>query len=185
MHDTTNIPLPEPSSGDLNRALHNQYYNMCCAKAGVATQLCGWIFGLPLVTGHSDDDRQIADTKILELQKEFTETTDATKDKPCLNVLDKDYDQVLETVKHGQLYCNSARPDYGGRFGDNKILQTGCVAVVRSGNERAVTNRSKLSWFVKRGCTDQLWDIDLLCDVWEAFTFRVNFEALVFVENII
>jgi hypothetical protein len=73
MHDTTNIPLPSLSSGHLNRALHNVYYNQCCAKAGVAVQLCCWIFGLPLVTGHSDDDRQIEDTKILELQKEFSE----------------------------------------------------------------------------------------------------------------
>jgi hypothetical protein len=39
MHDTTNIEMPQPSSGDMNRALHNQYYGMCCAKAGVAVQL--------------------------------------------------------------------------------------------------------------------------------------------------
>ena len=53
MHGRTNIPLPSPSFGDLNRALRNMYYNMCCAKAGVTVQLCCWIFGLPLVTGHS------------------------------------------------------------------------------------------------------------------------------------
>ena len=58
MHDTSNIPFPDPSSRDLNRALHNKYYGMCCAKAGVAIQLCSWIFGLPLVTGHSDLQRR-------------------------------------------------------------------------------------------------------------------------------
>mmetsp|Transcript_12052 Transcript_12052/g.17304 ORF Transcript_12052/g.17304 Transcript_12052/m.17304 type:complete len:134 (+) Transcript_12052:51-452(+) len=65
--DTTNIPYPDPNSGDLNRALHN----MCCAKAGIAAQLCCWIYGLPLVTGHSDDDKQINDTQILRQQQEF------------------------------------------------------------------------------------------------------------------
>ena len=29
MHDTTNIPWPNPSSGDVNRALYNKYYNQC------------------------------------------------------------------------------------------------------------------------------------------------------------
>mmetsp|Transcript_12051 Transcript_12051/g.17302 ORF Transcript_12051/g.17302 Transcript_12051/m.17302 type:complete len:105 (+) Transcript_12051:610-924(+) len=44
---------------------------MCCAKAGIAAQLCCWIYGLPLVTGHSDDDKQINDTQILRQQQEF------------------------------------------------------------------------------------------------------------------
>jgi hypothetical protein len=39
MHDMSNIELPAPSSGDLNQALHNAYYGMCCVKAGVAMQL--------------------------------------------------------------------------------------------------------------------------------------------------
>jgi hypothetical protein len=171
MHDTTNIPLPNPSSGDLNRALHNQYYNMCCAKAGVAVQLCCWIFGLPLVTGHSDDDKQIDDTKILELQKEFTEN-DATSNIPFLNVFDKGYHKLLEALRQGQLCL---RPqDANEEFGGNKVLRTGCIAVVRSGNERGV-NRCKTSWFVKRGSKDNQWDIEFLCDMWEAYTFQVNF----------
>jgi hypothetical protein len=171
MHDTTNIPLPSPSAGDLNRALHNKYYNMCCAKAGVAVQLCCWIFGLPLVTGHSDDDRQIEDTKILELQKEFSEN-DSTSHRPFLNVFDKGYHQLLQAMRHGQMCC---RPDEADEhFGGDKVLRSGCVAVVRSGNERGV-NRCKMSWFIKRGCSEQTWDIGLLCNVWEAFSFRINF----------
>jgi hypothetical protein len=144
---------------------------MCCAKAGAACQLCGWIFGLPLVTGHSDDDWQIRDTRILELQKEFAEN-DPSSVKQFLNIFDKGYHMLLETQKHGQLCCQPDKSDE--QFGGNKVLRTGCVAVVRSGNERAV-KRCKLSWFLKRGCVDQLWEIDLLCDVWEAFSFRVNF----------
>jgi len=166
MHDTTNIPLPNPSSGDLNRALHNQYYNMCCAKAGVAVQLCCWIFGLPVVTGHSDDD-----TKILELQKDFTEN-DATSNIPFLNVFDKGYHKLLEALRQGQLCL---RPqDANEEFGGDKVLRTGCIAVVRSGKEKGV-NRCKTSWFVKRGYKDNQWDIKFLCDMWEAYTFQVNF----------
>ena len=73
MHDTTNIELQQPSSGDMQRALHNKYYSMTCAKAGVAVQLCNWIYGLPLVTGHSSDDQQIEQTNVLNLQKTFAE----------------------------------------------------------------------------------------------------------------
>jgi hypothetical protein len=127
MHDTTNIPLPAPSSGDLNQALHNKYYNMCCAKEGIAVQLCCWIYGLPLVTGHSNNDRQIEDTKILEMQKEFSEN-DPTSDRPFLNILDKGYHQILETQKHGQLCL---RPqDANEQFTGDKVLRTGCIAVV-------------------------------------------------------
>ena len=45
---------------------------------------------------------------------------------------------------------------------------TGCVAVVRLGNEWGV-NRCKMPWFIKRGCTDQPRDIGLLWNRWEAF----------------
>ena len=48
------------------------------------------------------------------------------------------------------------------KFGGNKVLRAGCAAVVRSGNEQGV-NQSKMSWFIKRGCSDQLQDVNLLC----------------------
>ena len=60
---TTNFPMQRPTDAALQRALYSAYYAMCCAKAGVATQLCSWIYGLPLQTGHSDDTRFIADSK--------------------------------------------------------------------------------------------------------------------------
>ena len=127
MHDTTNIPLPVPSSGDLNRALYSAYYNMCCAKAGVAVQLCSWIFGLPLVTGHSADDHQIEDTKILVQQKQFSEK-DETSNRCFLNIFDKGYRQHLETDKYNQMCC---QPDLADEtFGGDKVLRTGCIAVV-------------------------------------------------------
>lgn len=60
------------------------------------------------------------------------------------------------------------------QFADNMTLYSGAVAVVRSGNERAV-NRCKLSRVLKRGAVEQKWDVDFLCDIWEAWTFQVNF----------
>jgi hypothetical protein len=68
---------------------------MCCAKAGVAMQLCNWIFGLPLVTGHCDDNQQIKYTMILEMQKLFAEE-DSTSSKAFLNIFDKGYHKLLE-----------------------------------------------------------------------------------------
>ena len=88
MHDSTNIPMATPSSAAMQRALYNSYYGMCCAKAGVAVQLCGYIYGLPLNTGQSDDTRFIEDTHILEQQQQFAES-DLSSKKPLLNIFDK------------------------------------------------------------------------------------------------
>ena len=54
------------------------------------------------------------------------------------------------------------------------LLRAASVAVTRSGNERAV-KRAKLSWFIGRGMKHQCWDADFVCDVWEAWTFQINF----------
>jgi hypothetical protein len=62
MHDFSNIPLAQPTSAALQWALYNSYYGMCCAKVGVAEQLCDYTYGLPLNTGHSDDTCFIDDT---------------------------------------------------------------------------------------------------------------------------
>jgi hypothetical protein len=176
MHDTTNIPLWQPSAGDFQRALYNKYYGMCCAKAGVAAQLCNWIFGLPLVTGHSDDDQQIEQTKILELQKLFAEgdLSDDGKIMAFLNVFDKGYHQILEALKQGQ-FCLT--PDKSTAIASDgaSLIRAAAVAVLRSGNERAVL-RTKLSALVRMGMHNgQGWDVDFICDVWEAWTFRCNF----------
>lgn len=144
---------------------------MCCAKGGIAVQLCNWVFGLPLVTGHCDDDQQIKYTMILELQKLFSEK-DPTSLESFLNVLDKGYLQLLKAKQLDQLVL---QPDRAESLSSGpSVLRTGCIAVTRSGNERGV-KRGKLSWFVNNGMKLKLMSIDLLCDVWEAWTFRVNF----------
>jgi len=173
MHDSTNIPLARPTSAALQRALYNSYYGMCCAKAGVAVQLCGWIHGLPLNTGHSDDTRFIEDTEILQKQQVFAES-DTTSNKPFLNIFDKGYQCTLLASKLGQFCLQPTFAESAKQFKDSEVLFSGAVAVVRSGNERAV-NRCKMSWFLQRGAVQQKWDINFVCDVWEAWTFQVNF----------
>lgn len=173
MHDSTNIPLARPSSAALQRALYNSYYGMCCAKAGVAVQLCGWIHGLPLNTGHSDDTRFIEDTEILQIQQIFAEN-DKSSTKPFLNIFDKGYQCTLLASKLGQFCLQPTFAESAKQFKDSEVLFSGAVAVVRSGNERAV-NRCKMSWFLQRGAVQQMWDIDFVCDIWEAWTFQVNF----------
>jgi hypothetical protein len=34
---------------------------------------------------------------------------------------------------------------------------------------------AKNSWLIKRGCVDQIWDLNMLADVWLALGFQVNF----------
>ena len=173
MHDSTNIPMATPTDAAMQRALYNSYYGMCCAKAGVAVQLCSWIHGLPLNTGHSDDTRFIQDTEILQKQKIFAEN-DKSSTKPFLNIFDKGYQCTLMASQHNQKCLQPAFAEFDKQFADNMTLYSGAVAVVRSGNERAV-NRCKMSWVLKKGAVEQKWDVDFLCDVWEAWTFQVNF----------
>ena len=173
MHDSTNIPMATPSDAAQQRALYNSYYGMCCAKAGVAVQLCSWIYGLPLTTGHSDDTRFIEDMKILAKQQQFAER-DTSSDRPFLNIFDKGYQCTLMASEYGQTCLQPAFAEFEKQFAANTTLYSGAVAVVRSGNERAV-KRCKMSWVLKRGAKEQMWDVDFLCDVWEAWTFQVNF----------
>ena len=138
----------------------------------VAVQLCIWVFGLPLVTGHCDDNQQVKHTMILEMQKVFAEQ-DPTSLKAFLNVFDKGHHQLLEAKQLGQLCCQPDKVD-SLSLGE-AVLRTACVAVTRSGNERGV-KRAKLSWCIENEMKHKLMDIDLTCDVWEAWTFRLNFD---------
>lgn len=91
-----------------------------------------------------------------------------------LLLFNKGYHQTLQAKKRGQICLQP--PDKSDSIsvdGEEALLRAARVAVFRSGNERAV-KRAKISWFVSRGLKYQLWDIDLLCEVWEAWTFRTT-----------
>ena len=124
-------------------------------------------------TGHSSDTRFIEDTNILSVQKEFADS-DTSSNRPFLNIFDKGYNCTNQALEHGQTCLQPAFAEFEKQFADNRTLYSGAVAVVRSGNERAV-KRCKMSWVLKRGSREQMWEVDFLCDVWEAWTFQVNF----------
>jgi hypothetical protein len=91
-----------------------------------------------------------------------------------LNVFDKGFRLTLAAMMRGQQCLQPAFARSDQQFTQGDILHTACVAAQRSGSERAVM-RCKMSWFLKRGIRDQSWTVDLLCDVWDCWTFQVNF----------
>ena len=126
-----------PSDPDLQAATFSEYYGQNCAKGGVAVQQCGMIRTIPLCTGAIGDQDYLNKTQIFEEQKEFAKQ-DNTSDEPGLNVLDKGYRSALAALAEGQqcMQPNFAETDM--RFNGSKTLNSAAVAVVRSGNERAV-----------------------------------------------
>jgi hypothetical protein len=174
MHDATAIPWMTPANANQQRALFSDYYGTCCAKAGVSNQLCGWIRGMPLMTGRITDSQMVKDSNILAEQRKFSEAEQNHSDIPFTNVFDKGFRNVLDALKEGQKCVQPTYSKGDSQFTGEETLYSALIAMIRSGNERAV-KRCKMSWFVKRGCAFQLWDTSLVCDHWEAWTFQVNF----------
>ncbi|CAJ1954781.1 unnamed protein product [Cylindrotheca closterium] len=159
MHDATGIPLPCPSKSELQRALFSDYYGTTWVKAGVSHQLCGWIRGMPLMTGRITDSQMIKDSEILVVQRKFSEADTSSKE-PLNNIFDKGFGNTLVASMEGQT-CTQPTYSKGGTQSSGKAtLYSACVAVIRSGNERAV-QRCKMSWFLKLGYAYQLLDIEL------------------------
>ena len=76
--------------------------------------------------------------------------------------------------EYGQTCLQPAFAEFEKQFAANTTLYSGAIAVVRLGNERAV-KRCKMSWLLKPGAKEQMWDVNFLCDALEAWTFQVNF----------
>ena len=70
------------------------------------------------------------------------------------------------------------QPDFAQsdkKFKGDRTLHSAAVAVVRSGNERAV-KIVKNSWVLKRGASfAPSMDLAMLDNIWLGFGFRVNF----------
>lgn len=65
MHAAADIPLKIPSNTELQRALFSDDDGGPCAKRGSSNQLCGWIRGIPLMTGRITDSQMIKDSEVL------------------------------------------------------------------------------------------------------------------------
>ena len=102
------------------------------------------------------------------------ETSGEPGKRASKNLEDKGFRNAIDAAQAGQTVLQPIFSKGDKQFNRNEVLHTAAVAVIRSGNERAV-GRCKMSWFVKRGCSEAIWDVPMLCDVWEAWTFQVNF----------
>jgi hypothetical protein len=54
------------------------------------------------------------------------------------------------------------------------MLHSAEVAIIRSGNERAVKH-FKHSWIIQRGIRHSNFDLAMLNDIWLAWGFQINF----------
>ncbi len=174
MHDGSNIPERQPSDAELNRATHSLCCKMNCSKTVVSNQLCSWIRSHNGVTGRMGDGDMVEELKLLEHQQEFL-AWDPSNKKPFTNVFDKGFRCTTAARNAGGqkvLQPTFARSDE--QFTRAETLHSAAVAVVRSGNERAV-NRVKYSWFLLRGKSLQPWDVELVDDILLAWSFQVNF----------
>ena len=126
------------------------------------------------VTGRMGDGPAIEELEILEEQEEFA-AWDPSDSRPFTNIFDKGFRCTIAANNAGSqkviqpIFAQSDR-----QFTRAETLHSAGVAVVRSGNERAV-NRVKYSWFLLRGRTLQPWDVVLLDDILLAWSFQVNF----------
>jgi hypothetical protein len=140
----------------------------------VASSLYSYVVGCDLCTGGIDDSGyHIEAVGVLEEQKQFAEA-DETLAESFSNIFDNDYWCTLAARKQGQ---NCLHPEFATsdeQFRRHQTLHSTCVAVIRSGNERAVKDGEK---FVadQAECVDQLWDLNMLADVWLVWGFQVNF----------
>jgi hypothetical protein len=174
MQDNTNVPLTRPSDPNLQKALYSDYYGGCVGKGCVVLQQCGWIRTVPICTGGIGDQDYLSKTKIFEKQKAFG-MKDNTSNETGLNVLDKGYRSTLAAQLQGQHCFQPDFAQFDKKFNGEKTLHSAAVAVVPSGNERAV-KLAKMSWVIKKGgslCTTR--DLATLDNIWMGWGFRVNF----------
>ena len=171
MHDMSDFALPEPSDGDLNKALWSKYYGGPCGKGGIFTQLCGWEGTHELFTGNIGDSEYVKLCAFLKDQEEFA-NMDTLQDGsilPFINVFDKGYRVNMECLKYGKQLCwQPVFAESDKRYGRYATLLTAVVAYTRSGNERSVKH-IKHSWFLAHGSQDMPnIDLEMVADIWLA-----------------
>jgi hypothetical protein len=172
-HDGSNLDMPTPSDPDLQSAMFSDYYGGCVAKVGVSNQCCGWIRGLDAVTGRMGDSDLIRVTGVLEDQQQFA-IDDKSSSEPFLNIFDKGFRLVLDSRRCGQRCLQPVFARSDEQFTQEETLHSACVARIRSGNERAVRLAKKSKFLADRD-SDSNWEVELVLDLWLAWTFQVNF----------
>ena len=109
---------------------------------------------------------------MLEEQKQFAD--ERTSAESFLNILTRDTGALWRHASEARAEL-SAAPEFAKSDEQfRRDFQSARVTVIRSGHERAanlVTN----TWLIKRGCADQLWDVNMLAIVLLAWGLQVNY----------
>jgi len=133
-----------------------------------------WIRTAPLCIGGIGDQDYLSETKIFKKQKMFASRGN-TSDELGSNVLDKGYRSTLAAQLEGQQCFQQEFAICDRKFNGERTLHSAAVAVVSSGNGRAVKH-VKNSWFLKRGGSlSNNVDLVMLDNIWLEWGFRANF----------
>lgn len=176
MHDNTNVSWAAPPDANLNRALYSEYYGECCAKVGVAQQLCSWTRAVELMTGGIPDSAYVDMAKLFEDQKKFAERyPDPLVEGGFINIMDKGYRCTLSAMNHGQTCLQPDFAESDRQFSRESTLHSAAVAVVRSSNERAVKLMKHSYLFAHGFALKPRQDPRVVADLWLAWGFQINF----------
>ena len=133
----------ELSSADLNRALHNAYYGICFAKAGVAGKLRCWVYYMALATGQSDEDcQQLGGHSSRARRRSIVFMVTRRQTSYFWMFLDKGIPPSSGGSNAWTILLATGRGEQN--VGGSSFLGAARVAAVRSGNERGV-NRVMMS----------------------------------------
>lgn len=151
--DDTNINLPTPNDGSLNRRSYSNYYGGSVDKrGGVLSQLCGWVGVWYLWTGAVSESAYLSKSGILVKQRMLHQRM-----RVATNTV-KGYHCYIAAWKNGRqsiLQPTFAKSDK--QFTTTQLISS---AVDRGGNERAV-NVCKRSGLLKRGLANHASTEDL------------------------
>ena len=176
LNDNTNVSLRELSETVLYESARSEHRKECCAKGGNACQPCGFDKGMHLTTGACPDSLHIKIVKTLEQQEEFQKYyLDGTEIKRMfINTFDKGYRLSIEAAHLNQVCLQPHFAKSDSQFSRHKLLSSGAVSYLRSGNERNVKQMKRLR-IAQQGIPSVNFDLTRLDNIWIAWGFQVNF----------
>lgn len=170
--DTTDVRLAgKPSTGGIQSATHNSYYNGNVLHAAVGCTPFGWLMTVQLYPGALLDTDYLEVSGILSDQQQL-----ALRDggPPVGNMLDKGFKRAEDArQRYGNQYF--IQPSFRRRatFTPVEVLRTTKVASERNISERAVLRPCSFG-FVQKGIRNNV-SPPFVDAVWENICFRCNF----------
>ncbi len=166
MWDMMNVPAYQFTDSYLQRLTYSEYYNQCCFKGGVFTQLMGWQGVGDLWTGRITGTDYTKHEGYLQRQRAFQERDIVTiqgevRILPCLIIFDKGFQVNMAAWTEGQQLV--LQPDFAKRdrrFSQLQTLACASVASDRGANEQ-MANVTKQASHIPHGfcpnkCSNQI-----------------------------